>query len=130
MLDLMRVLYRDENVLLRTKLTAASVPMVAPLVAQIIQQGVAEGVFAVEHPMESALIVFEIRAGLVQRRCAISVDSQPTRRSGEFQPQKPLPLAALDRRVDAYDLRHRARFGRSARVAAVGAAGDIRAWLL
>ena len=102
MLDLMRVLYRDENVLLRTKLTAASVPMMAPLVAQIIQQGVAEGVFAVEHPMESALIVLEIGQGLsnaiVQFLLTASQQGDPV-----IPAEKAAALAALDRRVDAYE---------------------------
>ena len=97
MLDLMRVLYRDENVLLRTKLTAASAPMVASLLAQIIQQGVAEGVFAVEQPMESALIVLEIGQGLSNAIAQFLLTAS--------QPDDPLTPAAKDAALDALDRR-------------------------
>ncbi len=58
LLDALRVLYRDENVLLRRKAEAASIVALAPLLAEIIHQGVAEEAFHVAYPEETAEIVF------------------------------------------------------------------------
>ncbi len=57
LVEMMQVLYRDENVLLRTKMEAAAIALTAPLLAQIIEQGVAEKHFSVAHPTEAAEIV-------------------------------------------------------------------------
>jgi AcrR family transcriptional regulator len=59
-----RVFYKDENVLLRTKLTEAGVDRLAPLLARIISQGVAEGVFDVPYPEETARLLITINQTL------------------------------------------------------------------
>ncbi|MBX2999628.1 MAG: TetR/AcrR family transcriptional regulator [Caldilineaceae bacterium] len=65
-LNLMRALYRDENVLMRTKMQRASATMMIPLLAQVIQQGVEEGLFAVDFPDQAAEIVLNMGTALSQ----------------------------------------------------------------
>jgi TetR/AcrR family transcriptional repressor of nem operon len=59
-LDIMSIWYKDENAILRQKVRAASVKSTMPLLTQIIEQGIAEGVFATEHPADIAEIVLHI----------------------------------------------------------------------
>lgn len=63
MLETARVLFQDENVLLRAKMRDESVRRITPLLGAIIAQGQAEGVFDVEHPHETAVLVFTIAEG-------------------------------------------------------------------
>ncbi len=64
LLDLMNILYKDENAILRHKARTASVEKTVPLLAQIIKQGMAEGAFAIEYPADMAEIVFYIGQSL------------------------------------------------------------------
>ena len=57
MVQLMTLMYRDENILMRQKLQTATVGSVSAEMAKIIQQGVDEGVFATTHPQEAAEMV-------------------------------------------------------------------------
>jgi len=57
LLEITRVLYLDENVLLRTKLREEGRALVVPLLADIIQQGLNEEIFNVTHPKHAADIV-------------------------------------------------------------------------
>ncbi len=66
-----RVLYQDENVLLRNKVQQQATANVAPLLAQIIHQGVAEGVFDVTYPEATAEIVF-----IMGRACGEAIVSR------------------------------------------------------
>jgi len=50
-------LWRDENALVRQKLTQESMHTTAPLLEAIIRQGHDEGVFDTDHPHEAAVIV-------------------------------------------------------------------------
>ena len=52
--EVMRIIYRDENIIIRHKMHAHSVSRVAPLFTQLIQQGINEGVFKNEYPEETA----------------------------------------------------------------------------
>jgi AcrR family transcriptional regulator len=65
-LNLMHALYRDENVLLRTKMQRANATMMIPLLARVIQQGVDEGLFAVDFPEQAAEIVLSMGTALSQ----------------------------------------------------------------
>lgn len=64
LLDVMAVVYRDENTVLRMKIIEAMMPIVVPHLASILRQGVAEGVYSVEYPEECAEIVLEMTQGL------------------------------------------------------------------
>jgi AcrR family transcriptional regulator len=60
LLDLLRVMYRPDNAILRERLRHKSIAAVTPLLAQIIQQGVVEGSFDVEDPEEKAAVVLHM----------------------------------------------------------------------
>lgn len=64
LLDIMNILYKDENAILRDKVKVASVEKAVPLLAQIIEQGMAEGSFATEYPADIAEIVMQIGQSL------------------------------------------------------------------
>lgn len=64
MLDAVRVLYQDENVLLRTKMQTEATELVAPLLAAIIRQGIEEHVFDMDYPDEAAEILVRMGQGL------------------------------------------------------------------
>jgi AcrR family transcriptional regulator len=59
-LDIINVLYKDENAILRDKIKAASVEKTVPLLARIIEQGMVAGTFATEYPADIAVIVWQI----------------------------------------------------------------------
>lgn len=57
-----RVIYMDENVLLRERLLRAQTDRFVPMVAQVIEEGVADDLFEVAHPVEVAeLIIVMVR---------------------------------------------------------------------
>ncbi|GAB4563657.1 MAG: TetR/AcrR family transcriptional regulator [Anaerolineae bacterium] len=60
LLGMLRSYYSDDNAVLREKLTRSTLQAVAPLLTKLIQQGVAEGVFDVESPEETASIVLSM----------------------------------------------------------------------
>jgi AcrR family transcriptional regulator len=59
-LAFIHIWYNDDNALFRHKVKTASIEMTVPFLARIIEQGVAEGVFAVEHPADVAEIVLQV----------------------------------------------------------------------
>jgi AcrR family transcriptional regulator len=97
LLDLMRVLYSDENALLRVKIFAASVPAVVPALAAIIRQGVAEGVYDAEYPEECAELLLNVGQALASAIAALLLNA-PT--DGLALKQA---LLGLERRVEAYE---------------------------
>ncbi len=97
MLELTRVLYRDENILMRTKIARAGVERIAPLLADILRQGVAEGVYDVEHPEESAPILLELGQSLANAMVDVLLNPPATETELEVS------LAALERRVRAHE---------------------------
>jgi AcrR family transcriptional regulator len=60
LLNLVNVWYADENAVLRLKAQAAVLPEIAPLLTTIICQGVEEGVFHTEFPMQVSEILFSL----------------------------------------------------------------------
>ncbi|MDX1665413.1 MAG: TetR/AcrR family transcriptional regulator [Candidatus Promineifilaceae bacterium] len=87
-----RIVYRDENALLRARMTAEATTMVAPLYARIIRQGVEEGAFDVAYPEETAEIVLQMGLGFSDAFARALLKGQ----GGEM-------LATLERRVAAYE---------------------------
>lgn len=57
MIETARVLYQDENILLREKMKEQAQQAMIPMFAQVIEQGVAEGVFNVDYPYETGRII-------------------------------------------------------------------------
>jgi AcrR family transcriptional regulator len=97
MLELTRVLYRDENTLMRTKIARAGVERIAPLLADILRQGVAEGVYDVEHPDESAPILLELGQSLANT--IVEPLLNPPADAGALE----ACLAMLERQVRAHE---------------------------
>ena len=60
LLALARVILKNENVLLRHKLSTQKIQMAAPILTEIIVQGIAEGVFETAYVEEAAEIVYAI----------------------------------------------------------------------
>ena len=64
LLDLVHILYKDENAILRHKVRAASVEKTVPFLAQIVEQGIAEGIFVTKYPADIAEIVMHMGQAL------------------------------------------------------------------
>ena len=58
--EVMRVLFRDENIIIRHKIQTRNAARTVPLLARIIREGVEQGVFHVADPDESAAAVTAI----------------------------------------------------------------------
>jgi len=70
----MRVMWRDENLLLRTKLTKEYLIKLEELFAEIIAEGVSEGVCDVEAPSVAAELVFATWLGSSDRLVGMMLD--------------------------------------------------------
>lgn len=93
-LDVMHVLYRDENVLLRMKMMKrAAVEVTIPLLSEIIRQGVDEGVFNVAHPRESAEVVTKMAQALSESIVYLLLEADE---NGD-------PLPEMERKTEAYE---------------------------
>lgn len=97
LIDVMGVLYSDENTLLRTKILAATMPIVVPQLARIIRQGIAEGVYDVAYPEESAEIVMELGQAMALPIANLLLHGPPDGVEREEA------LQALERRMQAYE---------------------------
>jgi len=64
LLVISRILYKDENAIVRHKMKVASVRSITPLLAKIIRQGVEEGSFSTDDPDDMGEIVLEIMESL------------------------------------------------------------------
>lgn len=71
MLATVRVLYMDENVLLRTKMQDRSQHTIAPLMAEIIDQGIANKILAVDYPLATAQMIIKMSEIITQSAIAI-----------------------------------------------------------
>ena len=96
-LEMTRVMFRDENVLLRTKIVTASVPRIVPLLASILRQGVEEGVFCVEYPEESAEILLELGQGMSGAVANFLLNPRPSDEALAVW------LLGIERRVTSYE---------------------------
>jgi AcrR family transcriptional regulator len=63
MLELIKVWRSDDNAVVRDRLRHTMVERVAPMLARIIQQGVAEEVFSVDSPRETARLLMTLMTG-------------------------------------------------------------------
>ena len=57
---LLRVLYKDENVIIRHKINKTAIQKTAPYYAMVIKQGIKEGVFTLPFPDEAGEMLMEI----------------------------------------------------------------------
>ena len=60
MFELLKIMNKDENIILRYKMITRSIEFLTPIISQIIQQGMSEGLFNTEYPLESAEYILSI----------------------------------------------------------------------
>ncbi len=119
-LDLMRVLYRDENVLLRTKMIRRSTDEVTiPKLCTIIQQGVDEGVFSVAHPRESAEVVARMGLSFSESFAYTLLEADEY---GDLLPE-------MERKTDAYEQGIERVLGAPAGSLSIVPRDQLREWL-
>jgi AcrR family transcriptional regulator len=63
MLEFIKVWKSDDNAIVRVRLRGTIVDRVTPILAGIIKQGIAEEVFSVDSPMETARILMDLLTG-------------------------------------------------------------------
>jgi AcrR family transcriptional regulator len=64
MIQLLKVWYKDENSLLRQKMTSAGIEFLSPHMSRLIQQGIQEGSMQVDDPDMAAKVVYSIMLNL------------------------------------------------------------------
>jgi AcrR family transcriptional regulator len=70
--------YRDENVLLRQKMTSRALTCTAPLIIEpMIRQGVAEGVFTTAYPQQAGVIVVGVWLTLADSLTTLLFSGEP-----------------------------------------------------
>ncbi len=77
--EIVRVLYRDENIIIRHKLHRYSVALIVPLLTKLIEQGVEEGVFDNAYPPECAELLLHLgnTIGETNARLFLELESRP-----------------------------------------------------
>jgi AcrR family transcriptional regulator len=63
MLEFIKVWLSDDNAIVRVKVKGTVVERIAPILARIVEQGVAEEIFSVESPAETATILMTLMLG-------------------------------------------------------------------
>ena len=73
------VVYRDENIIIRHKLHTYSVALVVPLLTKLIEQGVEEGVFNNAYPPECAELLLHLgnTIGETNARLFLELEARP-----------------------------------------------------
>jgi len=97
LLELMRIVYRDENIVLLHRMNERSIQKVSPMLAEIIAQGIEEGQFITEYPHESAEIIMYMAVGLSTQLRAIIMEGRRDKDSLEYANLK---LSAYERAVE------------------------------
>ncbi len=124
LIDVMGVIYSDENVLLRTKIVEATIPIIVPQLARIIRQGMEEGVYDVAYPEESAEIVMEMGQALALPIANLLLKGPPEDVDLETALQK------LERRVLAYERSIERVLGAAACSLCIVPPALLRAWFV
>jgi len=92
LVEVARVLYRDENIIIRHKMNMRTVALVTPPLANIIGQGVEEGVFDVVDPEEMAMLILHLGncVAEVQVKSLLELEDKPGN------------LEVMERRINLY----------------------------
>lgn len=119
-LEMMHVLYRDENILLRTRMIRRSTAEITiPMLRRIIEQGVDEGVFRVSHPGESAEVVANMGVALSESLAYMLLEADE---DGDLLP-------AMEQKTDAYERGIERVLGAPAGSLSIVPRGQLRKWL-
>lgn len=124
LIDVMAVIYRDENTVLRTKILAATMPVVVPQLAKIIRQGNAEGVYDVAYPEECAEIILEMGQALALPVANLLLQGPPPGVTQEAA------LQALERRLAAYERSMERVLGAAPGSISLLTPAQLRAWFV
>jgi len=92
LVDVARVMYRDENIVLRHKINMKTAAITAPVLADIIAQGVEEGVFDTEFPRETAELILAVGNALGEMNMKTLFEIQ----------EHPEKAALIQRRANLY----------------------------
>ena len=90
--EIVRVLYRDENIIIRHKLHRYSVALVVPLLTKLIEQGVEEGVFDNDYPPECAELLLHLGNTIGETNARLFLEL-------EYRPEN---LEQIKRYIDVY----------------------------
>lgn len=91
-IEVARVLYRDENIIIRHKMDKRTVALVSPPLASIIAQGVEEGVFEVADPEETAVLILHLGNSVADMQVKSLLELG----------DKPENMAVMERRINLY----------------------------
>ncbi len=74
MFELLKIMNRDENIIMRHKMITRSIDLLAPIIAEIIKQGNTEGLCNTEYPLESAQYILAISSYLNSKLSRIIIE--------------------------------------------------------
>ncbi len=77
-LVILKVLYRDENIIMRAKMFRRIAEKLRPLYAAIIRQGIKEGLFNTPDPDEIGDLLIKIGQSLNEKICELILDEEKT----------------------------------------------------
>lgn len=75
---ILRVLYRDENIIMRSRMFKGVAEKIGPLYAAVIRQGVKEGLFNTFDPEEIADVLIKLGQSFNERICELILDRTKT----------------------------------------------------
>ena len=89
----LKVLYKDENIILRHKIYMSNIGLLVPEFAKIIQQGVEEKVFNTPFPRKAARLIFELAQILGDSTAKLFLEMD----------ENPEILEKLEKEIDIYE---------------------------
>lgn len=97
LLELMRIIYRDENIVLLHRMNERSIEKTSPLLAEVISHGRDEGHFNTAYPNEAAEIIMYMGVGLATQLRTIILEGRRDKVSLEYANLK---VSAYERAVE------------------------------
>ncbi|WHH57442.1 TetR/AcrR family transcriptional regulator [Petroclostridium sp. X23] len=73
--SMMEYVHREQNAIVHNRLAASLIEKIIPLISQIVEEGVKEGVFDTDHPLESAEVLL-FGVGYIHDSVAFSGDEE------------------------------------------------------
>lgn len=92
LMEVARVLYRDENIIIRHKMNVRTAALVAPHLANIIAQGVEEGVFDVADAQEAGKFILHLGNSIAEMQVKSLLELE----------DKPENMGAMEQRIALY----------------------------
>lgn len=92
-LPLLHVLYLDENIVLRNKLKEFTIMRITPDFTRVIEQGIAEELFSVTYPVETAVIILSMTFHFSEQLGRLLLEAHI----------RPEPLAEVTRIIGAHE---------------------------